>query len=693
MRKSLYIVFILTLILGILPFASYAEASNRTIRVALMIDSGGALNTSRSVATLSSPLGMQISAKSGPGNYVEHNSSTPIRFSPNQYRILVAETNDWLYADSLLQNLNRNGYVSYLLTFSRKNITYYQIITGDEPTYELAKEKMHLIHSQLGVVKEVLGPHALTAGAYAGEADASTQVQQLVDAGFDASVGSIINADGSLSYMVVVGNEGTYDEVTSLWQEVLLAFPSLSLTPIESTQYITRYNGLAQSGGSFVKAPHYYFPVNEALVIRTLGNDPNMTIAFLEKDNRRYRGEFELLTYKGRLAVVNQLPLEEYLYSVVGTEMASGWPLEALKAQAVIARTYAVGRGNAYSIANVSDTTYDQAYYGVQREAEDVRQAVRETAGLVLTYQGKLIEAYYYANAGGQTAIGTEVWGRDIPYLASVLSPDSIANQAILDWYLVIRENGQLGYIRSDLVQLTGKKTTVGFDIVEVLYDNTNFRSDPSVLKPSLDKLILGEQLTLVTTVSENSSYSWVEGPIDGVTLMNLLNARATSSGTLPHTRPIDDLKVTSRGPSGRVLSMTANGLPLQVTSPDGHRTLLGGLKSTLFEVEETGRFTIIGAGGKKVEYPQANEPLTILGAGNQAVPAQANTDSYLLYGGNGDVRIVTTYPAFRFHGKGHGHGFGLSQWGARGFAEQGYDYQYILKHYYSEQVSLQKLE
>ncbi len=64
------------------------------------------------------------------------------------------------------------------------------------------------------------------------------------------------------------------------------------------------------------------------------------------------------------LALVNEVPMEQYLYGVVGSELSSGWPTEALKAQAVAARTFAIKQGNKYEIAQVTDTTLDQAYYG-----------------------------------------------------------------------------------------------------------------------------------------------------------------------------------------------------------------------------------------------------------------------------------------------------------------------------------------
>lgn len=692
MSKKIALLLVVSLLFSVLPAMTFAQSSERMIRVALLLDSGGALNTTKPFATLSSTYGLQIGSQDGLATYAT-TGSHPIRLSLNQYRILIDETKDLLYADALVQRLAQLGQTAYITTLHRKNVAYYRVVAGDEPTNEMAMTKLQQLKNQVGVAREVLGPLALTAGVYALEADARDIVQAIVDAGFDAHVGITIDNGGTTGYAVVVGNEATDAERTSLWQEVSLTFPNYSFEPLATDKVITQMASMRLGAGNPQLLTHYYVPATSVVRVRPLAGDDIPTITFIDKDNRKYRGEMEVLSHRGRLALVNELPFEQYLYAVVGTEMATGWPLEALKVQAVIARTYALGKGNRYGIAHISDTTYDQAYYGISREAEDVRRAVQETAGLVLRHNGKLIEAYYYSNAGGMTAIGAEVWGNDVPYLRSVTSPDEIPHIRAADWHYVVRENGQYGYIRSDLVESTWERNPNGFAIVRVLNDNTNFRSDPSTAKAATDKLMLGERLTVIETVKENNAYAWVEGPFDGVAMMNLLNTRATAAGNVPHTRAIDSLKVTARGPSGRVLSMSANNLPVVASSPDGLRTVLGSIRSTMFDIEERGRFTIVGADGKTTEYPQMNEPLMVLSAGNTLTKASDLPDELLLYGNGQDVRVVTMTPSFRIHGKGYGHGLGLSQWGARGLAEQGYSYEQILRHYFSDSVMLQPIE
>lgn len=127
----------------------------------------------------------------------------------------------------------------------------------------------------------------------------------------------------------------------------------------------------------------------------------------LENSNREdpfYRGSVECLRMEEGIVVVNELPLEEYLYGVVPSEMPASYPAEALKAQAVCARTYAcryiLHAGLAALGAHVDDTTSYQVYHNIAENA-NTTTAVKETDGLLLTYQGEPAENYYYSTSCG----------------------------------------------------------------------------------------------------------------------------------------------------------------------------------------------------------------------------------------------------------------------------------------------------
>lgn len=137
------------------------------------------------------------------------------------------------------------------------------------------------------------------------------------------------------------------------------------------------------------------------------------------------------------------LPLEDYVYGVLGGEMPALWPMDALKAQAVCARTYALyqrqaGKHAAQEADICGDSTCCQAYqtpaflqdtWGSDApfyEAK-LRQAVAETQGQVVTYQGALISALYHASSVGTTNAAETVWGRAVPYLVSVDTPGDLS--------------------------------------------------------------------------------------------------------------------------------------------------------------------------------------------------------------------------------------------------------------------------
>ncbi|MBR1584700.1 MAG: SpoIID/LytB domain-containing protein [Clostridia bacterium] len=142
-------------------------------------------------------------------------------------------------------------------------------------------------------------------------------------------------------------------------------------------------------------------------------------------------GDLQLSIQNGQLQAILYAPVEEYLLGVVPYEMSDSFPLEALKAQAVAARTYALRRAvnSQKKDYDVVDNTNDQVYLGVKKENARAAQAVRETAGQCGYYKGALAECFYTASNGGQTEIPLHVWGRgDYGYLAMTDDPYDLEN-------------------------------------------------------------------------------------------------------------------------------------------------------------------------------------------------------------------------------------------------------------------------
>ncbi|NMA03297.1 MAG: SpoIID/LytB domain-containing protein, partial [Clostridiales bacterium] len=122
------------------------------------------------------------------------------------------------------------------------------------------------------------------------------------------------------------------------------------------------------------------------------------------------------------MTIINKLPLEEYLYGVIPAEMPASWPMEALKAQAIAARGFAVTNFNKYKRFdfNLCTTTYSQVYKGYSGEHPNTNKAVDETRHTVITYDNKLIEPYYHSDSGGHTEDSENIWLNKLPYIRGV---------------------------------------------------------------------------------------------------------------------------------------------------------------------------------------------------------------------------------------------------------------------------------
>lgn len=144
------------------------------------------------------------------------------------------------------------------------------------------------------------------------------------------------------------------------------------------------------------------------------------------KEDRRYGGEIEfLLDASAQVTVVNELPLESYLKGVVPSEMPSGFPYEALKAQAVAARVEAIskiGLRHPNAPFDLCDDVHCQVFSGLSKQAESTNMAVESTRGIFIIYRGKITEAFYAGVCGGHTENNENVWLMDAKsYLRGIL--------------------------------------------------------------------------------------------------------------------------------------------------------------------------------------------------------------------------------------------------------------------------------
>ena len=147
---------------------------------------------------------------------------------------------------------------------------------------------------------------------------------------------------------------------------------------------------------------------------------------FVMAKKRWYRQYLRINNKRSGMTVVNEIHIELYLLGVVPAEMPSSWNIEAHKAQAIAARSYALanmGKRASHGY-DLKDTPEDQAYGGASGETQKTNSAVMATKGQVLVNNNKIISAYYHASAGGKTTTSGKVWCKNLPYLHSVPSFD-----------------------------------------------------------------------------------------------------------------------------------------------------------------------------------------------------------------------------------------------------------------------------
>jgi stage II sporulation protein D len=142
-------------------------------------------------------------------------------------------------------------------------------------------------------------------------------------------------------------------------------------------------------------------------------------------NGKRYRGSLEVAVVSGRYRVVNALGLDAYLLGVVPSEVPSAWPAEALKAQAVAARSYALATRKPSGPFDAYADTRSQVYGGLEAERPETTAAVQATSTQVVLYQGKVATTYFFSTSGGRTASIEDAWpgAQPVPYLVSVPDP------------------------------------------------------------------------------------------------------------------------------------------------------------------------------------------------------------------------------------------------------------------------------
>ena len=162
----------------------------------------------------------------------------------------------------------------------------------------------------------------------------------------------------------------------------------------------------------------------------------------------KYHGGFQYIRNGGNITVINFVPMQEYTKGVVPYEMSAKWPLESLKAQAICARTYALyNYGKHGKTFDVCGSTDCQVYNGANSATENSNQAVDETYGMYILYDGKPINAVFCSSNGGATEDSENVWSATLPYLRGVYDNNEDLDTCINGRWSYEYTSDQLTYI------------------------------------------------------------------------------------------------------------------------------------------------------------------------------------------------------------------------------------------------------
>lgn len=360
-----------------------------------------------------------------------------------------------------------------------------------------------------------------------------------------------------------------------------------------------------------------------------MGTERDDTISV---NGKRYRGMLTFAVRGNALTAVNVVSLEEYLYGVVPAEMPQSYEKEALKAQAVAARTYAITKLGAHTGSGyqLCDTTACQVYQGYGGEAASAVRAVDDTAGEIACYGGAPIEAVFSASTGGYTENSENVWNNKVAYLRAV--PEVVEEYGDNTWErtLTLRELDAL---------LSAKGENIGSaQDIEITKLSTGGRVQ--------ELKIIGSRGSKTLTKEEIRTYfsGAACGSLPGK--MFTINGKGGEIGTY----------------GGKAAASSAKPEKGTLRAAAAEKGIIARTEGSLRELD-----------GKNLEVSLGK---------SGTVAGTEEDEGYEVY----SVSISTVSGGkFVFEGAGFGHGVGLSQKGAQAMALEGYDYEEILHHYYTD--------
>jgi stage II sporulation protein D len=411
----------------------------------------------------------------------------------------------------------------------------------------------------------------------------------------------------------------------------------------------------------------------------------------LQLGERRYRGQLQILASGSGLRAINHLPLEQYLASVVGSEMPASWPQAALRAQAVAARTYVLRQRKPGALFDVTATTASQVYRGVEAETASTREAVAATRAQVLLFEGSLVEAVFHSSSGGvSTENSGEIWNQQLPYLVSVPDLDDVS--PVQNWRqtlapeLLRKAFGEIGGALSIEVLSTSasgriRQARVTGPAGTLLLSGTQLRSRLGLRSTLVHfEFLTPDPATQPAWAMPPASANLLPGNKNGARVPLAGGSAQNSSGAINYGSI-----ATGSATSG---SLASGSLASGAISPASTSAL------AIFPTKASAGATIVAAGNgssggtyqSNTSQVPASQAAIAAGGYVPGMPASASLAQLPpppLLPAIQPASLQLTQPTLLAIGRGFGHGVGMSQWGAYGLARRGEDYQRILLHYY----------
>ena len=535
-----------------------------------------------------------------------------------------------------------------------------------------------------------------------------------------ASAVDTVDTDVTLRVGLTIGGANTF------------ADPKLENVSGEPTGYtIGTMNGTSFSGGTSVSASQLTIKlVSGAFQVTDTATGKVLYTSAAGADHIAIRPNSDLTWFKGyqwhgdfvyrrasdeNITVINYVGLEDYVKGVLPYEIDPDWPAEAQKAQAVRARSFALGTSKHNEYYELCNTTNCQVYLGANRATEASDAAVDATQGEYLTYNGEPVIGYFFSSDGGATEDAVNVWGGDYPYLQGKEDPYETYDSS---WSVTLTAE-----------EIRQKLVSAGYSIGTVANVEVTRRTDTDNVNEVTVTDTTGKQVVI-----RRDDCRTVFG-LDSIRYTITPNASASTAATLPqstsvkiqpstHVVTVDGERVDPQGyningynfyklrdiayilnGTDSQFNVTWDGANNRIVLTDGAAyqevggEMTSSVSAAIKNVSESDSTIVLD--GKTLSLTgyriNGNNYYKIRDVGSAlgfSVDFDPETEIVLIGSANAgqddtqddpkDETPITNAASYTFNGSGWGHSVGMSQWGAYGMARQGFGYEDILKFYFT---------